>query len=289
MLADARLVTTGEGTVEVAHEALIRDWPTFREWLDEDREGRLSTAGYRGRQEWDALGRDPGALFRGARFATRPSGQVQRPQLNEHERAVRDPRPAEAERVARRPSAATAAPRARRSPRGLPRHGASRSVSRSCSAGRAALGYCRASWPARRSVAGGRGKTSGLGAPARARGGRLDDSIDTRGALLGALEDGSRIRTWLQGFASPVIATSFSPDGKLLATLTFTEATLWDTTSWGPTGPRCGRRRAAGRAADFSPDGRTLAVAGGEGRVELWDVAARKKLRELTDPSRRHP
>ena len=27
------------GTVEVAHEALIREWPTLREWLSEDREG----------------------------------------------------------------------------------------------------------------------------------------------------------------------------------------------------------------------------------------------------------
>ena len=50
--------------------------------------------------------------------------------------------------------------------------------------------------------------------------GRLDDSVDSRGALLGALEHGSRIRAWLQGFDSPVEATAFSPDGKLLATVT---------------------------------------------------------------------
>ena len=31
VLADARLITTAEGTVEVAHEALIREWPTLRE------------------------------------------------------------------------------------------------------------------------------------------------------------------------------------------------------------------------------------------------------------------
>ena len=38
-LADARLVTLGEGTAEVAHEVLIREWPTLRAWLEEDRAG----------------------------------------------------------------------------------------------------------------------------------------------------------------------------------------------------------------------------------------------------------
>ena len=38
-LTDARLVTLDAGTVEVAHEALIREWPTLRTWLEEDREG----------------------------------------------------------------------------------------------------------------------------------------------------------------------------------------------------------------------------------------------------------
>ena len=41
----ARLIIVDEGTVEVAHEALIRHWPTLRTWLDEDREGGLSTVG----------------------------------------------------------------------------------------------------------------------------------------------------------------------------------------------------------------------------------------------------
>jgi len=38
-LADAHLVTTGKNEVEVAHEALIREWPTLQRWLDENREG----------------------------------------------------------------------------------------------------------------------------------------------------------------------------------------------------------------------------------------------------------
>jgi WD40 repeat protein/class 3 adenylate cyclase len=69
-LAEARLITLGEDTVEVAHEALIREWPTLREWLNQDREGlrlhrHLTEAAY----EWELLGRDSGALYRGAHLA----------------------------------------------------------------------------------------------------------------------------------------------------------------------------------------------------------------------------
>jgi class 3 adenylate cyclase/WD40 repeat protein len=69
-LAEARLVILDEGTAEVAHEVLIRSWPTLRGWLDEDREGirlhrRLGDAA----RLWDLAGREPGDLYRGARLA----------------------------------------------------------------------------------------------------------------------------------------------------------------------------------------------------------------------------
>jgi hypothetical protein len=70
-LADARLITTGEDTVEVAHEALIREWPALRGWLEEDREGlRTHRHLTEAAQEWARLNRDPGELYRGARLAT---------------------------------------------------------------------------------------------------------------------------------------------------------------------------------------------------------------------------
>ncbi len=73
---DARLLAfdhdpvTREPTVEVAHEALIRNWPRLRGWLDEDRESltvmrHLTDAA----DAWDARGREPGDLYRGARLA----------------------------------------------------------------------------------------------------------------------------------------------------------------------------------------------------------------------------
>ena len=39
-LADRRLLTVSDGAVEVAHEALLREWPRLRGWLEEDAEGR---------------------------------------------------------------------------------------------------------------------------------------------------------------------------------------------------------------------------------------------------------
>jgi class 3 adenylate cyclase/WD40 repeat protein/tRNA A-37 threonylcarbamoyl transferase component Bud32/energy-coupling factor transporter ATP-binding protein EcfA2 len=68
-LAEARLVTLDAGTAEVAHEVLIRCWPTLRRWLEEDREGirlhrRLGDAA----QLWEAAGREPADLYRGTRL-----------------------------------------------------------------------------------------------------------------------------------------------------------------------------------------------------------------------------
>jgi hypothetical protein len=69
-LIEARLVTTEEETVEVAHEALIREWPTLRHWLNEDREGlRIHRHLTRTAQDWAAR-KDPDELYREARLAT---------------------------------------------------------------------------------------------------------------------------------------------------------------------------------------------------------------------------
>ncbi|MDE3089474.1 MAG: PQQ-binding-like beta-propeller repeat protein, partial [Chloroflexota bacterium] len=87
-LAEARLVTLGEGTAEVAHEALIREWATLHEWLTQDREGlRLHRHLTQAAQEWELLERDSGALYRGARLAqAREWASTNTERLNELER-----------------------------------------------------------------------------------------------------------------------------------------------------------------------------------------------------------
>jgi WD40 repeat protein/DNA-binding SARP family transcriptional activator len=69
LLVGARLVTTEQDSVELAHEALARAWPRLRSWLDEDATGQrilrhLSIAA----DGWDSLGRPTSELYRGARL-----------------------------------------------------------------------------------------------------------------------------------------------------------------------------------------------------------------------------
>lgn len=69
-LADARLITTSQDSAQVAHEALIREWPTLRGWLEENRDGlRLHRHLTDASQEWNASNREPDLLYRGVRLA----------------------------------------------------------------------------------------------------------------------------------------------------------------------------------------------------------------------------
>ncbi|WP_405835246.1 helix-turn-helix domain-containing protein [Streptomyces sp. NBC_01518] len=69
-LVKARLVMIDGGTVDLAHEALIAAWPRLREWVDEARERmHLHHQLREAARAWNALGRDPGALYRGTRLA----------------------------------------------------------------------------------------------------------------------------------------------------------------------------------------------------------------------------
>ena len=73
--AQARLLTldrdprTRVPTVELAHEALLREWPRLRSWIEEDREAIMALDRLReAARTWVELGRDPGSLYRGARL-----------------------------------------------------------------------------------------------------------------------------------------------------------------------------------------------------------------------------
>ena len=66
---DARLVVSDGEHVQIAHEALLREWPRLRGWIDEDREriGRRRAVGEQA-AEWDLRGRQATDLLRGGRL-----------------------------------------------------------------------------------------------------------------------------------------------------------------------------------------------------------------------------
>jgi WD40 repeat protein len=104
VLTESRLVTVDEGIAEVAHEALLGEWPRLRGWLEEDIEGRrlhqhlIQAAG-----EWQGSGRDPAELYRGARLAAALDWAASHErELNELERAFLDESRAASEREAER-------------------------------------------------------------------------------------------------------------------------------------------------------------------------------------------
>ena len=106
LLTDRRLLTVSAGTIELAHEALLREWPRLRGWVEEDREGLRIRGGLgAAAAEWERLGRDEGALYRGIRLREAVEWRAaSTPALNQLEREFLDASAAirERERATRR-------------------------------------------------------------------------------------------------------------------------------------------------------------------------------------------
>ncbi|MCP5511017.1 MAG: hypothetical protein H7A24_04005 [Leptospiraceae bacterium] len=74
-MADLRLVTTGtnekgQKTVEVVHEALIREWKRLREWISVDRDFRVWQEKIRTQEkEWRESGKEDSLLLRGSNLS----------------------------------------------------------------------------------------------------------------------------------------------------------------------------------------------------------------------------
>jgi WD40 repeat protein/class 3 adenylate cyclase/tRNA A-37 threonylcarbamoyl transferase component Bud32 len=288
-LAEARLVTLGEGTAEVAHEVLIREWPTLRGWLEEDRAGiRLHRELGDAARRWDTGSREAGDLYRGTRLAAGVEWAQAHPDaLNATERAFLDASIAESDRERRTQL------RANRRLRML-LAGVGLLLVAAVIAGVLALRESDRSRDSARTA-----DAQRLGAQALiddrlerslllAQAGReLDDSVATRGNLLSALVRHPAAVGVIQGETKGVYALALSPDGRVLAAGEGTGTiALVDTRT----------RESVGRleldraifGLDFSPDGELLLVASSpfgapldDHGVKLVDLATRKVVREF--------
>jgi WD40 repeat protein/class 3 adenylate cyclase/tRNA A-37 threonylcarbamoyl transferase component Bud32 len=264
-LAQARLLTLGEDTAEVAHEVLIREWPALRRWLDEDREGlrlhrRLGDAA----RLWEAGGREASDLYRGARLtAALDWAQQHRSDLNVTESAFLEESGQAGEREAERQR------RANRRLRAL-LAGAGILLVLAVIAGVVAFvqrGHAREE--ALKSDA------ERVGALAKAEttldrrlllavaGMQLDDRVETRSDLLSVLQATPAAFRLIRPTSSDVTALAVSPTGRLLAAGDSGGAVrFYDIRTWRPSGPPVRLAgQVSGNAMAFSRHRDMLAVA----------------------------
>ena len=84
-LADKRLVVTGQDeegreTVEIVHEALIREWGRLQDWVDADRAFRVWQEQMRtALRQWEDSGRDKDALLRGVSLSKAENWLIEKP------------------------------------------------------------------------------------------------------------------------------------------------------------------------------------------------------------------
>jgi class 3 adenylate cyclase/WD40 repeat protein len=280
VLSDRRLITMSATTVEVAHEALLREWPRLRGWLEEDAQGRrvqrhLVDAAH----DWDERGRDPGDLYRGARLAValewRSGHELE---LNPTERGFLDAGRAAAERAQRRLRvllagvAALLAVAVAGALVAVHQRSAARSEAQAAEAQR--IGAQALTDPdldrslllARHGVA-------------------LDDAPATRSNLLAALVRAPAATGVMHAVGNPLTAIDVDSDGRTVAvgdsrgSVVFLDAL---------TRRRIGQPVKPGlliTAVRFSPDGTRVAVAGHDvaqfGFVELFDARTHRSLRRL--------
>jgi WD40 repeat protein/DNA-binding SARP family transcriptional activator len=301
VMAASRLVTVGEGTAEVAHEALLREWPRLRGWLEEDVEGRrlhrrLTDAA----ADWDAGGRDPGELYRGARLASTLDWATEHGgELNQLEREFLEESRLVSEREAERSR------RANRRLRTL-LAGVAVALAIAIAAGVLALNQRGDARDAAMAADAQRLATEAQTAERLenalllgAAGVELDESAATRSSLLSALQRSPAQLGTLPGTAGWAQWTvAVSPDGRLVA-VGGQQGTVrvYHAATRRPVGAPYrlrGRDVNVVNALRFSPDGSTLAVAGAEGLtdppvVDLIDPRTGERSRRVMLPRYPYP
>jgi WD40 repeat protein len=292
VLAGDRLVTVGDGDVEVAHEALLREWPRLRGWLEEDAQGRrLHRHLTHASRDWLTAGREPAELYRGARLASALDWiETHEQELNELEREFL---------VESRSQADVASERQRKANRRL----------RALLAGLAVLlalalvaGAVAVSQRGQARDAALTADAQRLGAMALTRerledalvlaraGVALEDSAVTRSNLLSALMRQPQTLGMLPEDGQPLYGAAVSPDERLAAVGGESGTVIIvELPSRRPLGRPYEFRGGIVQDLRFSPDGRTLAVSGNappnaRGVVDLIDPLTHERRVRIVPP-----
>ncbi|MEU9079095.1 WD40 repeat domain-containing protein [Kitasatospora sp. NPDC048538] len=295
LFTNARLLTQDQDHVVLTHEALMRAWPTLRQWIEDDRAGALVRQDLEeSAAAWAREGRERAALLRGTRLEAADTWSTAHPNelspgalayLNTARRQERRARTlrhaAVAVITALAVLASTAAVVAIRQDAGA-RAAAARALSERNRAVEAQLAAETLQYAATDTA-----QSSRLALTAY----RLFPTAQSASRLLSTQNTPTSTRARAPGARDSVKTVAYSPDGRTMAAGNLTEPTvrLWDVTDPGravqlgeplPEDPGVDSIRSVA----FSPDGRTLAVGGhsgdhtrdgitGEGVLDLWDVS----------------
>ncbi|KAA2258816.1 AAA family ATPase [Solihabitans fulvus] len=287
-LARARLLTLGEETVEIAHEAVIRSWPRLRHWLTRDRDGlRVHRQLTEAANTWESLGRDPGALYRGVQLDTACEWNTRRrtsltpaeQQFLDASSAARVGEHRATQRRARRlwslvagiavvamVAVVTSVVAVRQTQAAEDQR--SLAMSRKLAADSVAMA----------TVAPENSMLLAIEAYHQA------PTVEARSALLSA--QGQAFEARLTGHQQAVVSVAFNPDGHTLATASLDGTVkLWDSTTRRTTATFDATTTSGftGRVLAFSPDGHTLATNSRDGAVALWDVTTQRQRSTIGD------
>jgi class 3 adenylate cyclase/WD40 repeat protein len=279
-LVERRLVTAGATTVQVAHEALLREWPRLRTWLDADRDGRrlhqqLATAA----TEWQASGEDDGSLLRGVRLAAAADWRVDHAEaLTENEARFLDASLALRERDMRRARRTTRRFQALAGVLLLLLVGAGVATffaidSSRTATQRANQAIARDLVNQSRTAVDSHLDTALLLAVEAYR---RDPSVETQGALLTALDAARHLTGFLPELTSGITGSALSPDGRTLFVRTSSGQLLaYDPSDWAAEARTLTTGIGQYGALDVSHDGELL----------LYEAADGVHLRSLRGPA----